>query len=209
MSNTTPSEPASPDVWAGTSGYVESTARGPHRLVDYLALPDDPRVELIEGRYYLSPAPIVLHQVVSAELLFRLQLIAKAEGGIALAAPCDLVLADDSVVQPDVVYYAASRREPLGPRLTTPPDLAIEILSPGNPSRDRVLKSRLYAEHGVAEYWIVDPAENSFEFLVLVDGKYQLQPQTEPRYASQRSPELVIDLADFWSEVARLTAPAS
>ena len=37
---------------------------GPYRVDDYLALPDEPRCELIYGRFYMAAAPIVLHQIV-------------------------------------------------------------------------------------------------------------------------------------------------
>jgi Uma2 family endonuclease len=38
------------------------------------------------------------------------------------------------------------------------PELAIEVLSPGekNERRDREIKLRLYSRHGVLEYWVVD-----------------------------------------------------
>lgn len=151
----------------------------------------------------MSPASATLHQVVSITLSVCLYAIAKRASGPSLAAPCDLVLADDTVVQPDLVYYSASRRQPIAARLTTRPDLAIEILSTGNPSRDRVLKSRLFAE-----YWIVDPVERSFEFFVLVEGKYQLQPQATPVYRSPRFDDLTLDPIAFWGEVDRQVAPS-
>ena len=45
------------------------------------------------------------------------------------------------------------------------PEIAIEILSPGhsNERRDRHLKLRFYSEHGVGEYWIVDPSARAIE----------------------------------------------
>ena len=38
------------------------------------------------------------------------------------------------------------------------PDLVVEILSPATAERDRGYKRVLYARHGVAEYWLIDPA---------------------------------------------------
>ena len=43
---------------------------GPYRVADYLAMPDEPRCELLYGRLYMSPAPKVVHQIVSS-VLFR------------------------------------------------------------------------------------------------------------------------------------------
>ena len=41
------------------------------------------------------------------------------------------------------------------------PDLVVEILSPATAERDRGYKRVLYERHGVAEYWLVDPAEGT------------------------------------------------
>lgn len=42
----------------------------------------------------------------------------------------------------------------------------------GFASHDRVTKRRLYAEHGVPFYWIVDPAEGTLEALRLENGAW-------------------------------------
>lgn len=204
MSATTPTIADAAPLFALPEGS------GPYRLADYLQLPDEPRVELIHGRYHLSPAPITLHQIVSATLHVHLYAQAKQAGGLALAAPCDVVLAHDTVVQPDLLYFSNARRPKIGARIETPPDLVVEILSPSHHARDRVLKLGVYAESGVAEYWIVDPAEQSFEFLKLVDGKYQVQPITDPVHRSVGLAGVSIDLPAFWDEVDRqVPKPAS
>jgi Uma2 family endonuclease len=47
------------------------------------------------------------------------------------------------------------------------PDWICEIVSPSNAAHDRVRKRRLYAEHGVAFYWLLDPLERTLEALRL------------------------------------------
>ncbi|MEM9186199.1 MAG: Uma2 family endonuclease [Planctomycetota bacterium] len=190
-----------PEVVVATPIVVPPAGVGPYRLADYLERPDEPRVELIFGRYHMSPAPINLHQIISIELSAWLLAAAKTSGGLGLAAPNDVVLKDDTVVQPDLLYFSKDRRPPLGARFTTPPDLVIEILSPSHHTRDRVLKLGVYADAGVAEYWIVDPAERGFEFLVLVDGKYQVQPIKQAVYQSPALHEVSLDLPAFWGEI--------
>ena len=75
-------------------------------------------------------------------------------------APCDVVLSDTDVVQPDLLFVSRAREHLLGggDNVRGAPDLVIEILSPATADRDRGYKRALYARHGVAEYWLVDPA---------------------------------------------------
>ena len=44
-----------------------------------------------------------------------------------------------------------------GLKLSGPPDLVVEILSPGTAARDLGLKLEQYEIAGIPEYWIVDP----------------------------------------------------
>src|SRR5882757_2436233 len=101
---------------------------GPYRRQDYEALPGEPRCELIFGRFYVSPSPSVVHQVIAALLYQHLYAIAKATGGRAFISPLDVTLADHSVIQPDTFYVSAQHREILRERIEGVPDLVIEVL---------------------------------------------------------------------------------
>ncbi len=46
------------------------------------------------------------------------------------------------------------------------------MLSPSTRSVDLLLERGVYAESGVASYWVVDPAVPSVRALRLVDGEY-------------------------------------
>ena len=139
---------------------------GPYRRADYAALRDDPRCELIHGRFYVSPSPSPLHQFVVAYLCRVLFDLAEATGGLALPAPSDVHLADHTVAQPDVLYISLDRREIVRAWIEGAPDLVVEVLSPSTAPMDRVLKLNRYAEAGVREYWLVDPVARTIEFLV-------------------------------------------
>jgi Uma2 family endonuclease len=179
---------------------------GPYRAEDYWALPEGEPVELIRGELVMSPAPNFNHQVVSLVLCDVFFRAAKRGRGKAAAAPVDVVLSADSIVQPDIIYVAQSRRKIVRKRVEGSPDIVVEILSESNAQRDRLHKVTLYAQHGVAEVWIVDPVAKTFEFLLLgADGKYQLTPGAERRYASPRCPEVEFELAAFWKEVVELS----
>jgi Uma2 family endonuclease len=83
------------------------------------------------------------------------------------------------------------------------PDLIVEILSPSNPKHDCVTKFNLYEEHGVREYWIVDPRQKTVNiFLLQPDGKYDTgiiyeHHQTAPVHIFEG---LVIDLKEIFSD---------
>ena len=50
----------------------------------------------------------------------------------------------------------------------------VEVLSPSTAKNDRWQKARTYAAHGVPEYWIVDPMNQTVEVYALQDGQYTL-----------------------------------
>jgi Uma2 family endonuclease len=174
---------------------------GPYRRRDYEALPDEPRCELIFGRFYVSPSPSIVHQVVAGLLYQHLYAIAKATGGKAFIAPLDVTLADHSVIQPDTFYVSAHRRDIFRERIEDVPDLVIEVLSPGTARRDRGEKLALYAAMGVPEYWIADGPERQIEFLVNEGGRFVVGLPEKGVYHSSSLPEIQIDLAAFWTQV--------
>jgi Uma2 family endonuclease len=181
---------------------------GPYRRPDYEDLPGEPRCELIHGRFYLSPSPSPLHQVVAFRLGRLLDDVASASGGLLLLAPIDVVLAEHSVVQPDVIYLSAARRGIVGERIEGAPDLLVEVLSPGTARRDRDEKLALYAESGVREYWIVDPRELQVEFLINEGGRFVVALPVGGEYRSRVLPEIHLDLPSFWGAVGS-TLPGS
>jgi Uma2 family endonuclease len=176
---------------------------GPYRHADYLALPDEPRCELIFGRFYVTPAPTRLHQFLVTRLGRLFDEIAEATGGLALVAPLDVRLADHSTVQPDLVYFALKHTDRVGNSVEGAPDLVVEVLSPGTGRRDRGEKLRLYAESGVREYWLFDPALRQVDFLVNRAGRFEVALAVDGRYRSETLPGVAFDLAAFWAEVER------
>ncbi len=128
---------------------------------DYRAAPPDKRYELLDGNLLLTPAPNLKHQDIQARLGSRLaRFIEERALGKCFFAPCDVVLSDTDVVQPDLLFVSRERDHLLsgGENVRGGPDLVVEILSPATADRDRGYKRELYAKHGVMEYWLVDPA---------------------------------------------------
>jgi Uma2 family endonuclease len=183
-------------------GFSPAPQLGPYRAADYWQLPEGAPVELIRGELVTSPAPKTSHQVVVMELGGLFWQIAKHSGGIGFFAPTDVILSDDTILQPDVLYISKARRNIVGDRINGPPDLVIEVLSAGAERRDRVAKLDAYARFGVPEFWIVDYQARVIDFLRLVDGQYAVMKTANGRYQSPLLLEVQIDLVMFWREVA-------
>ncbi|HKY43457.1 MAG TPA: Uma2 family endonuclease [Pyrinomonadaceae bacterium] len=149
-------------------------------IADWDAIPYDEwhRYEIIEGELFVSCSPGLTHQTVATNLTVLIGIfLATNPIGTVVATP-GLILSKFSGVIPDIVVFLNEQRETIvsNDRLTGPPALVVEILSPGsaNTRRDRVVKLNLYAKHGVPEYWIVDPKNRSLERYVLQESSLEL-----------------------------------
>ena len=139
------------------------------KVRDYINLPEseEKRYELIEGELYVVPSPPTTHQRVSRNLLKVLDDSVQAQNlGEVLTAPLDVELSDEDVLQPDLIYISNDRASiATDQNIQGPPDLVVEILSPGTADRDRTVKRTRYLKFGVREYWIVDPLAKNVEVL--------------------------------------------
>jgi len=67
-------------------------------------------------------------------------------------------LASRNVFMPDLAFYRASRANLVREtHIDGPPDLVVEVLSNRTADRDVGPKFAEYEQHGVSEYWILDP----------------------------------------------------
>ena len=169
---------------------------------DYLLLPEGDRRELIEGDFYVVPAPKFRHQIISRNLGMLLWEFVRGKTlGQVVSAPTDVVLSRESVVQPDILFVSNERRGIITEdNVSGAPDLVVEILSPSTAERDRELKRTLYARYGVREYWIVDPEDSSVEVMALEDaGFVSARRYTSGQVESLVLPGLGIALAEIFA----------
>ena len=137
---------------------------------DYMALPfEGYGIELIRGEFVVSPSsPGSPHQRFLWKLVSAFDSYnRRARVGEFMFCPMDVILADDVVVQPDILMISNERAHILRDRVRGAPDLAVEVISPGTSDRDRFVKRDLYERHGVREYWIVDLDARTIEVLSL------------------------------------------
>lgn len=130
-----------------------------YTLEDYYALPDERRVELIDGVFYDMASPGRLHQAILGQLYLQFTPCVEKHPECELFfAPADVCLDNDdyTMVQPDL-YINCTQKDDDKRRLNGAPDLAVEILSPSSRTHDMFRKLSKYRFAGVREYWIIDP----------------------------------------------------
>lgn len=157
---------------------------------DYLLFSDDGRRhELIDGEHYMTPAPSIKHQQISMNLSMALSnYLAARRIGRVYAAPCDVVLSDTDVVQPDLLVVLSAKASIItGQNVLGAPNLIIEILSETTRRTDEIIKRKLYERYGAQEYWIVDPELETVKV-------YRMTPQGYSRVA-----ELSYEASDILS----------
>jgi len=142
------------------AGFDPVKKQGEYTLEDYYDMPDERRVELIDGVIYDMATPSPIHQKIAMELSRPIEeYIRKKKGNcIVFGAPVDTRILKDSktMVQPDVMVVC-DRNKLTHHGVEGAPDLIVEILSPSTKRKDMTVKLSKYIEAGVREYWLVDP----------------------------------------------------
>ncbi len=139
---------------------------------DYQHWPEEERWEIIGGQpFAMSPSPGSRHQLIATRLGAALEPHFRGKPCQLFAAPMDVRLSDEDVVQPDLLVVCDAKQiKPT--HIEGPPRLVVEILSPGSEQRDRHEKRALYTRFGVAEFWIVTPFPHLVEVYALKEGRY-------------------------------------
>jgi Uma2 family endonuclease len=127
------------------------------RMMEAGVIGEDEKFELIEGDLVVMAAKHVGHDGIKAELATALARFVPA--GMLVAPECSLQLAKDILVEPDIAIvsraiYAADRKTFARPRPEDVP-LLIEVAA-SSLVYDRGIKARLYARHGIREFWVID-----------------------------------------------------
>ncbi|NUO09096.1 MAG: Uma2 family endonuclease [Candidatus Brocadia sp.] len=145
---------------------------------DYLHLADDKRYEILKGKLsMMTPAPEFNHQRIAMRLAVKFYLFVEKYGlGYVVDAPTDVILDEENVVQPDILFISNKNKDIIRKKgVFGPPDLVVEIVSPSTQYRDVYEKKDLYARFQIKEYWIVNPYMKCIEVLSLNEkGAYAL-----------------------------------
>ena len=179
--------------------------QGEYTLEDYYAIPDDRRVELIDGVIYDMSSPTSVHQDLSGSIYLELRMYVKKNKGKSkvYASPLDVQLDcdDKTMVQPDVMVIC-DRDKIIKRCVYGAPNFVVEIFSPSTAKKDSLLKLKKYKDAGVQEYWMVDPDKKK---VVVYDWSKSEIPTVYGFDAKVPvgifNGECVIDFAEIYQEI--------
>lgn len=185
-----------------------------HHYDRLLNVPSGWTGELIDGKLFTFPRPVLRHVRVTSQLGSRLITIADRDiddsgpfegdrGWYILIEP-EIRLNGDALV-PDIAGWLRHRITPgTTDYIECAPDWVCEVLSPSTNARDRGVKADWYFEHGVQHYWIADPdsctievcarGETTWNVVAIVTGNLVVRC---PPFA-----DTTIDLRQLWVRAA-------
>ena len=136
--------------------------QGHYTIQDIRKLPDEIKVELIDGVIYDMTAPKPIHQDLLFELALKFRKCIEESGSDCKVrlAPFDVRLLQDdkNMLEPDI-FITCDESKLTDEYYNGAPELAVEILSPSTRRKDFIVKTRMYQIAGVREYWMVDPRD--------------------------------------------------
>lgn len=151
-------------------------AQGEWSLDDYLELDAQKGNKLIEfsnGNIEVLPIPSLYHQWIVGFIYRALfNYVIEHKLGVVYVSPVKVRLWSGKIREPDVIYVSNANKARRTKQWFEQIDLAVEIVSPDDPSRDLETKRREYAEAGIPEYWIIDPRSEEIMVLTLAGSRY-------------------------------------
>ncbi|MEX1164392.1 MAG: Uma2 family endonuclease [Nitriliruptor sp.] len=179
---------------------MDVSAERQYTLADAYAFPekDGHRYEIIDGVLFVSAAPRAFHEWSVGQVFAHLNDWTRVHGGWALPGG-NVDLADDTHLEPDVIFLAPGR--PLPDELAhTDPDLVVEVSSPSTRSYDTGIKRARYARSGVPESWFVDLDQQRIEVSRLEGDRWYGDPvilEVDDRLTSPSLPGFAVPVRDL------------
>ena len=204
MSSAPLSNSSTPDfAWDVATLFPE---QGSWTEAAYLDLTDgsNKRVELVDGRLEFPTMPTEIHQALVGFLYHALLTFAAARGiGVVPFPPLRVRIKPGKIREPDVLFLSNENLHHRNNRLWTGADLVMEVVSPDPKDRLRDYEEKQidYAQGGVPEYWIVDPAAQAVVVLRLDAGRYVEHGRFAPgeTATSWRLNGFAIDVTELFS----------
>jgi len=140
----------------------------------YEQITEDDKAEFINGEVIMHSPAKNIHVAISTRLATLLNhFVSMNDSGFVGIEKLMTEFTRNSY-EPDICFYSKEKAIHFSDdQLLHPiPDFIVEILSPSTSKKDRTIKLFKYKQHGVKEYWIVDPTDNTITVFMLENGKY-------------------------------------
>ena len=143
---------------------------------EFLRLPEEkPALEYFHGTVTQKMSPKGPHAMLQPELAFFFQLYCRQSGRARVMTELRTNWAGVASLVPDLAVYLVDRipTKPSGEvadDFFEPPDIAVEIVSPGQSMREMRERARWFVEHGVRVVVTVQPRGRSV-FVLRADGE--------------------------------------
>lgn len=182
------------DVPRKPATYEDIEAVAPHLVA-----------EIIDGVLRTHPRPSPRHAFSASslvdELISPFQKGRGGPGGWVFAAEPELHMGNDVLV-PDIAGWRRQRMStvPAAAFFEIAPDWVCEVLSGSTEKRDRTIKMKAYATHGISYFWLIDPRQQMLEAYELVNDQWVWIGgwSSEEDVHAPPFEALKISLADLW-----------
>jgi len=179
----------------------------------YEQMTEDQKTEFINGDVVVHSPVKKRHTMVGRNLIVLLSAhVSKHDLGFVGYEKTLIVLTRNDY-EPDICFFCQEKAQNFTPDQIKFPalDFIVEILSPSTAENDRGIKRIDYAAHGVAEYWIIDPATRFVEQYLLEDGEYRLARKTDSGQIASSAVagfeipvQAIFDDAEQWQALQKL-----
>ncbi len=124
------------------------------------------KADLIRGEIITASPATVKHEEFVNYLSTLLRLFVKKQKlGMVVGSRVAMKLDEENAPEPDLMFVHKERLHLLGnTEFFGPADVVIEVISSGSRRLDTVDRKKLYAEFGVAEYWLFDLHRQEAQF---------------------------------------------
>lgn len=176
------------------------------QFFDLVALFDpNYQYELWDGAIIKMPPASMLPSTITARitglLIFYLM---ENDIGFLTSAEGAYILSKNHTFAPDVGYISYERQPENIERGFVPqaPDLAVEVVSPSDNTKDVQQKAEIYLAHGTRLVWIIYPVAQKVEiYHINSDGKIQIEEKviTDSLSGKDVLPDLTIAINDIFA----------
>lgn len=168
------------------------------------ALPDDGSIyEVVHGELLVTPAPRPWHEIVAGRLFEKVTVYLNSEPvGLAFTSRSDLSWGlGDVLVSPDLLVVPLEEARRLDWLALRTVLLTAEVLSPSSLRADRFTKRRLYQEHGVPLYWVIDPDAHIVEVWRPGDHTPEVERQRLSWHPLGAASRFTLELAELFRPI--------